>query len=317
VEVPDPVPGQILVRNTWMSIDAAMRIRMSEGGSYLPPYEVGSPLDGGAVGEVVESRAAGFAPGDAVWHMVGWRDYALLPIDDTTFPAAYAPTTVAVDETTLPQAYLGPLSLVGLTAYAGLLDVAQLHAGDVVWVSGAAGSVGGLAVQIAKLRGHTVIGSAGSPEKVAYVLDELGADAAFNYRDGDVVELVRDAAPDGIDVYFDNVGGDHLEAALEALRPGGRVALCGAISIYNETGEATPGPRNLFHAVSKGLNLRGFLAGEFVGRLEEFRTVMRGWLAEGRVHYPESIFEGLEQGPAALMALLRGDNVGKVLVRIA
>jgi NADPH-dependent curcumin reductase CurA len=192
--------------------------------------------------------------------------------------------------------------------------VAELRDGDVVFVSAAAGAVGNLAVQIAKLRGHDVIGSAGSSAKVGFLREQLGCDHAFCYRDGDITELLRAAAPDGIDVYFDNVGGDHLEAALDALRPRGRVALCGAISDYNRA-EAV-GPRNLFNAVAKGLTLRGFLARMYADQMEPFRQEMRSWLKAGRIVYPETVFEGLQQAPRALAAQLAGENVGKVLVRL-
>jgi hypothetical protein len=313
VEVPSPGEHELLVRNTWMSLDPSMRIRMHEGATqYLPSFEVGKALEGWAVGEVVESRADGFSPGDSVLHPFGWRDYALLTASGD---GRSGPERIEVDETTPDRAYLGPLSWVGLTSYVGLFDVGELREGDVVFVSGAAGAVGSLAVQIAKLRGHTVIGSAGSAEKVAFVRDELGADAAFCYRDGDVSDLLRAAAPEGIDVYFDNVGGDHLQAALDVLRPRGRVALCGAISTYNAT-EPVPGPSNLFNAVAKGLTLRGFLARMYAHRMPDFRSEMRRWLVEGRIVYPETIFEGLEQAPRGLKALLAGENVGKVLVRL-
>jgi NADPH-dependent curcumin reductase CurA len=314
VEVPIPTPaaGELLVRNSWMSIDPSTRIRMDAGDSaYLPPFELDAPLESWAVGEVVESRAPGFAPGDSILHPLGWREYAMLRTDG---PGRTAPTRIEVDEQTPARAYLGPLSWVGLTSYVGLLNVAELRAGDVVFVSAAAGAVGNLAVQIARLRGHTVIGSAGSAEKVRFLREQLGCEPAFCYRDGDVAELLRAAAPDGIDVYFDNVGGDHLEAALEALRPCGRVALCGAISDYNR---AEPvGPRNLFNAVAKGLTLRGFLARMYADQMDSFRRDMRRWLADGQIVYPETVFDGLEQAPRALMAQLTGENVGKVLVRL-
>jgi hypothetical protein len=277
----------------------------------MAPFELGRALESWAVGEVVASRAERFEPGDAVLHPLGWREYALLRAPG---PGRTAPTPIEVDELTPDRAYLGPLSWVGLTSYVGLLAVAELRAGDTVFVSAAAGAVGGLAVQIAKLRGHVVIGSAGSPAKVSYIRDDLGADAAFCYRDGDVRELLRTAAPDGIDVYFDNVGGDHLEAALDSLRPRGRVALCGAISDYNRA-EAI-GPRNLFSAVAKGLTLRGFLSPMYRDWMEAFRSEMRQWLREGRIVYPETVFDGLEEAPRALMAQLAGENIGKVLVRL-
>jgi NADPH-dependent curcumin reductase CurA len=313
VPIPSPAEGELLVRNTWMSLDPSMRIRMDEGDSkYMPAFRLGRALEGWAVGEVVESRAEGFRPGDSVMHPLGWREYALLR---TNGPGRTAPTAIEVDESTPARLYLGPLSWVGLTSYVGLLDVAELRDGDVVFVSAAAGAVGNLAVQIAKLRGHTVIGSAGSAAKVTFLREQLGCDAAFCYRDGDVLELLRAAAPDGIDVYFDNVAGEHLQAALEVLRPHGRVALCGAISGYDDSGPA-PGPSNLFNAVAKGLTLRGFLALMYADRLPEFRRQMRAWIAQGAITYPEMVFDGIEQAPSALLALLAGENVGKVLVRL-
>ncbi|MEA2466670.1 MAG: hypothetical protein QOJ57_796, partial [Thermoleophilaceae bacterium] len=226
-DVPDPAEGEVLIRNTWMSVDPYMRGRMNDAKSYVPPFQLDAPLDGGAVGEVVASEDPSLAPGDTVLHAMGWRDYAVAP--------ANAVRKVDTDLAP-PQAYLGVLGMTGLTAYAGLIEVAGLREGDTVFVSGAAGAVGGMAGQIAKQRGHHVIGSAGSPEKVAYATGELGFDAAFDYHDGAVADLLSDAAPDGIDVYFDNVGGDHLVAALDAMRIGGRVALCGMISQFDTTG---------------------------------------------------------------------------------
>jgi NADPH-dependent curcumin reductase CurA len=204
----------------------------------------------------------------------------------------------------------------GLTAYVGLVDGAQLREGDVVWVSAAAGAVGSLAAQIAKLRGHYVIGSAGSPAKVRHLLDELGLDAAFDYHDGPVEELLREAAPDGIDVYFDGVGGDHLRAALAVMRPWGRIALCGAISEY-ESAEPQPGPDNLFQAVANNLTLRGFRASAYLHRFPEARRELGAYLAEGRLSYRETIVDGLEHAPDALIRMLNGDTTGKTLVRIA
>src|SRR3954452_11919504 len=206
----EPGAGEVLVRNLWMSVDPYMRGRMNDVKSYVPPFQIDAPLDGGAVGEVVATGAEvdGLASGDTVLHGLGWREYALVPGKQ----ARKVDTEIAP-----PQAYLGVLGMPGLTAYAGLIEVAGLREDDIVFVSGAAGAVGGLAGQIAKLRDHRVIGSAGSLEKVEYVTGELGFDAAFNYRDGPVAELLAEATPDGFDVYFDNVGGDHLEAAIGAL----------------------------------------------------------------------------------------------------
>ena len=203
-----------------------------------------------------------------------------------------------------------------MTAYVGLLHVAGLHDGDVVWVSAAAGAVGSIAAQIAKLRGHTVIGSAGSAAKVAYLRDELQLDAAFNHRDAPVADLLRAAVPDGIDVYFDNVGGDHLEAAIGAMRRGGRAALCGAVSEYGADA-SRPGPANLFRAVTHELTLRGFRGSAHVHRLGEVQRDLAGWIAEGRLRYRETVFDGLERAPEALALMLAGRTTGKTLVRIA
>jgi hypothetical protein len=307
VEVPDPGPGEVLVRNHWMSVDPYMRGRMNETKSYVPPFQLDEPLAGGAVGEVTESGAEDVPVGTTVLHQYGWRELALVP----------AAAVVPVDPDLAPeQAYLGVLGMPGLTAYVGLLEIAGLRDRDVVFVSGAAGAVGSVAGQIAKLRGHTVIGSAGSPEKVAYLREELGFDAAFDYHAGEVHALLREAAPGGIDVYFDNVGGDHLEAAIGALRNFGRVAMCGAISVYNAT-EPPPGPRNLFQAVGKRLTLRGFIVSDHLDRMPEFAREVGGWLREGLLSYRETVVEGLEHAPEALIGLLRGENTGKMLVKLA
>lgn len=305
-DVPPVGDGEVLIRNTWMSVDPYMRGRMNDAKSYVPPFELGAPLDGGAVGEVVESSSDAVAPGDTVLHGLGWREYAVSSADRVRkVDTSLAP----------PQAYLGVLGMPGLTAYAGLVDVAGLCEGDVVFVSGAAGAVGGLAGQIAKLRGHHVIGSAGSAEKVAYVTGELGFDAAFDYNDGDVADLLSGAAPDGIDVYFDNVGGAHLEAAIGALNRHGRVALCGAISNYNATSPPT-GPRNLHLAVGKRLTLRGFIVRDHGHLMPDFTREVGTWLSEGRISYRETVVEGIENAPAAFIGLLRGENTGKMLVKL-
>ena len=313
-----PDPGEVLVRNTWTSVDPGLRVRLraSAPKGYFDGFQVDAPMDGIlTVGEVVESRAEGFAAGDHVWHAAGWRDYATVRAGA---PALGGLGTLAkIDaQAAPPQAYLGPLGGIGLTAYVGLLHVAGLHDGDVVWVSAAAGAVGSLAAQIAKLRGHTVIGSAGSAAKVAYLRDELQLDAAFNHRDAPVADLLRAAGPDGIDVYFDNVGGDHLEAAIGAMRRGGRAALCGAVSEYGADA-SRPGPSNLFRAVTHELTLRGFRGSAHVHRLGEVQRDLAGWIAEGRLRYRETVFDGLERAPEALAHMLAGRTTGKTLVRIA
>jgi NADPH-dependent curcumin reductase CurA len=308
VEVADPADGELIVRNTFMSVDPYMRGRMSDAKSYAAPYELGQVMYGGAVGEVVASRAEGFEEGDTVVHQLGWREYA-------TVAAKHARP---VDASAIsPSAYLGVLGMTGLTAYVGLLDIAALREGDVVFVSGAAGAVGSVAGQIAKLKGHTVIGSAGSAEKVAHLTGELGFDAAFNYRDGPVAKQLRDAAPDGIDVYFDNVGGEHLEAAIGALRTYGRVAMCGAISVYNAT-EPTPGPRNMSLAVGKRLTLRGYIILDHEDRFGAFAREVGAWVEAGDLKFRETIVDGgIEAAPQAFIDLLRGANVGKMVVRLA
>jgi hypothetical protein len=306
VDVPDPGPGELLVRNEWISVDPYMRGRMNDIPSYVPPFQIDAPLEGGAVGEVVASGSEQIAPGQWVLHMLGWREYALVKADQVQ----------PVDTGLAPaSAYLYVLGMPGLTAYAGLLDVAGLQDGDAVFVSAAAGAVGSMVGQIAKLKGSWVLGSAGSEEKIAYLVNDLGFDAAFNYRDGPVHELLSKAAPDGIDVYFDNVGGEHLEAAISALRMHGRVAMCGAISLYNAT-EAPSGPRNLPIAIGKRLTLRGFIVTDHFGRMGEFVQEVGGWLREGRLHYRETVLEGVEQAPEALIGLLRGENLGKMLVHL-
>jgi NADPH-dependent curcumin reductase CurA len=317
VEVPDPGPGEVLVRNTWTSVDPALRIRLREKApeGYFPAFPLGRALHGIiTIGEVVASGAEGFEPGDTVWHAAGWRDYAIVEAGKEELRGV---ATLTKLDTAIapPQAYLGPLGANGLTAYAGLVYVGELRAGDVVWVSAAAGSTGSLAAQIAKNRGHRVIGSAGSAEKVRYLLDELGLDAAFNYKDGAVTELLREAEPDGIDLYFDNVGGDHLEAALMMLRRHGRAALCGSISEYDAE-EPQPGPSNLFLATAKDLTLRGFRGSSHVAHLFEVQRELAGWLQAGRLKFQETIVEGLENAPEALARVLRGDTLGKTVVKI-
>jgi NADPH-dependent curcumin reductase CurA len=315
--VREPERGEVLVRNTWTSVDAGLRLRLAQTGppGYFSAFPLDAPLDGiMTVGEVVASRAEGFAAGDSVWHAAGWRDHAVVRAGEPALGGLGTLTRLDVERTPARR-YLGPLGGMGLTAYAGLLEAAALRPGDTVWVSAAAGAVGSLAAQIAKLRGHTVIGSAGSDEKVAFLLDELGLDAAFNYRSGDVTELLGAAAPGGIDVYFDNVGGEHLEAALASLRPGGRVALCGAISDY-ERGEPPRGPRNLFLATAKQITLRGFRGSAHVHRMADMQRDLGAWLGAGRLHCPESVVDGLERAPEALVRMLAGATVGKTLVRI-
>jgi NADPH-dependent curcumin reductase CurA len=317
VDVPEPRDGEVLVRNEWTSIDAALRLRLRERApaGYFASFPLDAAMDGIAtVGTVVESRADGFVPGDWVAHASGWREYAVVESGREALGGVGTLRRVDVDAAS-PKAYLGVLGGSGLTAYAGLIHVAGLRDGDVVWVSAAAGSVGLIVAQLAKLRGNHVVASAGSADKIAYLCDELGVDAAFDYKQGPLPELLAEAAPDGIDVYFDNVGGDHLAAALTALRPWGRVAMCGSISEYDASAPV-PGPDNLFLAVAKNLTVRGFRGSSYVDRRDEMESVLAPLLRDGRLAYPETVVEGLENAPAALARLLRGDTFGKTVVRI-
>ena len=307
VDLPDPGPGEVLVRNTFMSVDPYMRGRMNSGPSYAPPYEVGEVMYGGALGEVVVSNSPDLAAGQTVRHNSGWREHvvapakAFQPVDPTAAPS--------------PSAYLGVLGMPGLTAYVGLLDIAAFQPGDAVFVSGAAGAVGSVVGQLAKLRGASlVVGSAGSAAKVARLL-ELGFDAAFNYKDGPVARQLADATPDGIDVYFDNVGGDHLEAAIGQLKPFGRAALCGAISQYNASAPV-PGPSNLSMAVGKRLTLRGYIVSDHYDRNAAFLAEVAPAVQAGRIAIDETIVDGLENATGAFLGLLRGDNLGKMVVRL-
>ncbi|MFJ2861434.1 NADP-dependent oxidoreductase [Kitasatospora sp. NPDC087314] len=309
VEAPvrTPGPGEILVRNAYLSVDPYMRGRMNDVRSYVPPFKLGEAMDGGAVGYVVASEAEGFAPGDAVLHGLGWREYATLD----------ARRAVKVDPAAAPlSAYLGVLGMTGLTAYAGLLAVGGLKEGDKVFVSGAAGAVGGMVGQIAKLKGASlVVGSAGSAEKVAKLVDDYGYDAAFDYKDGPVAEQLAQAAPDGIDLYFDNVGGDHLEAAIGALTVHGRAVLCGAIAQYNET-TAPAAPRNLALAIGKRLRLEGMLVGDHAALQPQFVAEVSGWLKSGELRSEETVVDGFERTADAFLDLLRGVNTGKMVVRL-
>jgi len=299
--------GQIRVRNEVMSVDPYMRGRMSDAKSYAAPYALGEAMHGGAVGEVVESRAEGVQVGDHVLHGLGWREEAVLD----------AASARVVDTAVAPaSAYLGVLGMTGLTAYAGLTRIAGLTEGDIVFVSGAAGAVGSAVGQIAKALGASrVIGSAGSQEKVDHLLGDLGFDAAFSYRDGRVSDLLRAAAPDGIDVYFDNVGGDHLEAAVGSLRLGGRIAICGAISVYNNT-EAAPGPRNLARLIQTRGRIQGFLVGDHYDLAGEYARKAAGWIADGSLTSRETFVDGIDHAVEGFLGVLRGDNVGKMLVHL-
>lgn len=306
-QLPELADGQLLVRNRYFSVDPYMRGRMSAAKSYAEPFELDKPMQGGAVGEVIASKSEDFAVGDQVLHFLGWREYAVVK----------AKSAVKVDPEAAPlSTYLGVLGMPGLTAYAGLLRVAEFKEGDTVFVSGAAGAVGGQVGQIAKLKGASrVIGSAGSDDKVKLLVEEYGFDAAFNYKNGPVKDQLKQAAPDGIDVYFDNVGGDHLEAAVAAMNLHGRIAICGMISQYNAT-EPTPAPRNLAQIIAKRFRMEGFLVGDHYDLQPQFVEEVSAWIRSGELKYRETFVEGIDNGVEAFLGLLRGENTGKMVVSL-
>ena len=304
VDLPPLADGEARVENMWLSVDPYMRGRMNDVKSYVPPFEVGAPLQGGAVGKVVESRSPDLKVGDTVFHMMGWREQA-------SGPAASfnkVPAMGVADEQ-----WLGNLGLTGATAYFGLLRVAEAKEGDIVFVSAAAGAVGSAVVQIAKASGMTVIGSAGGEEKCAWVR-ELGADAAIDYKAGPVVKSLMEAAPKGIDVYFDNVGGDHLDAAFAAARNNARFAICGMIEGYN----AGPPPsfRYIMRVIAARIRMQGFIYTDYMAEMDQFYRDMGGWIASGRVKSRETVREGIEAAPRAFLDLFSGGNMGKMLVRL-
>jgi NADPH-dependent curcumin reductase CurA len=304
----DPADGQLLVRTLWMSVDPYMRGRMTDRPSYIAPFQVSQPLEGAAVGIIEQSRDARFKPGDLVTHFSGWRDYAVI---DTAIARRIEPSSIPL------ETWLGPLGVPGETAHAGLLHFARLKAGETVFVSAAAGAVGSMAVQIAKLKGARVIASVGSEEKARWVKDELGADAVINYKTaGNLTKALAAAAPEGIDVYFDNVGGSHLEAAIDVARLYARLIICGMIAQYNDE-TPPPGPRNLAMFIIKRLTMQGFIILDHADLQPSFIREMSGWIAEGRIKSRDTVVEGLENAPKAFLGLFSGENIGKMLVKIA
>ncbi|MGW8190455.1 NADP-dependent oxidoreductase [Sphingomonas hankookensis] len=297
--------GEVRIANRWLSVDPYMRGRMNDVKSYVPPFQLDAPMDGGAVGEVIESKAADLPVGTRVQHMAGWRDEAIVPAKGVN----------KLPDVDLPeQAFLGALGLTGMTAWFGLLAVAEAKAGDTVFVSAAAGAVGSVVVQIAKAKGMTVIGSAGSAEKVEWVRS-LGADHVIDYK-GDVplVKALGAAAPDGIDVYFDNVGGDHLDAALAHANQGARFAICGMIDGYNASQPTSL--RYLMRVIAARIRIHGFIVSDFMGRIAEFQQGMGEIVAGGNFQREETVVEGLENMPDAFLGLFSGQNKGKMLVKL-
>ena len=307
VDLPAPGAGEVQVRNHWMTVDPYMRGRMNDVKSYSPPFALGEAMQGGAVGEVIASNDPSLAVGDLVQSMYGWRE------------AFNAPASAVQKLETFglpPQAFLGVAGMPGMTAWVGLLKIAAMKDGDVVFVSGAAGAVGQIVVQIAKIKGNTVIGSCGGADKVAY-LKSIGCDEVIDYKaEPDLTAALNRVAPKGIDVYFENVGGEHMDAAIAAARPFARFALCGMISQYNSTGEMY-GVKNLIQAVGKSIRLEGFIVSNSFQHLPEFLKDMSGWIAGGQIQWKETIDEGIENAPGAFLKLFKGENTGKMLVKLS
>ena len=296
--------GEVRVRNSWLSVDPYMRGRMNDVKSYTPPFALGEPMSGGAVGTVVESRSPHFKEGETVFHMAGWREEAVAPAE--TFNKV---PPLPVED----HQWLGNLGLTGGTAYFGLLRVAQAKEGDIVFVSAAAGAVGSAVVQIAKAKGMTVIGSAGGADKCAWVR-ELGADAAIDYKAGPVLKQLMDAAPQGIDVYFDNVGGEHLDAAFATARQNARFAICGMIEDYNSGSNYAY--RYIMRVIAARIMMKGFIYLDYLTQMGDFYRDMGGWIAGGQVTSRETVRDGIEAAPQAFLDLFSGANTGKMLVRL-
>lgn len=304
--------GEVLFRTVWMSVDPYMRGRMRpDVKSYIPPFSLDAPLDGGAVGEVIESKHAKFRPGDyVVGFQGGWKTHAAIPGDGLT----------KVDPKLAPlSAYLGVLGMPGLTAWAGLNQILKPKEGETLFVSGAAGAVGSLVCQLGKLKGMRVVGSAGSKEKCDWLVREGGCDVALNYKDyptaGALTKALAAAAPKGVDCYFENVGGAHLEAALNCIGFGGRIALCGMIEMYNNA-EPAPGPSNLMNMIGRGVMAQGFIVSNYMYLAPQFAAEVAPLLATGKVTFRESVYEGLGKAPEAFLGLFKGENFGKAVVRV-
>ena len=305
VSVPEPAEGEFLVHNLYLSLDPAMRGWISDARSYMPPVAIGEVMRGGCAAEVLDSRHPAFFPGELVFGMFGWQDYA---VSDGT-------GVLRVPENVGPTLALGALGWTSLTAYFGLTEIGKPRPGETVVVSGAAGATGSVVGQLAGLRGARVIGIAGGPEKCDWVTRELGFDAAIDYRSEDVRARLKELCPDGIDVYWDNVGGEILEAALGRLAVHARIVYCGAISSYNAS-SPPPGPGNYMQLLIRRARLEGFLVFDYVDRIDEALAELVPLVRSGQLRYREDIREGLDSAPAALGDLFTGANDGKLIVRV-
>ena len=308
VDLPDPGAGEIQVKNAWLSVDPYMRGRMIGVKTYVDPFTLGGPMEGGAVGQVVKSNAEGFAEGDWVMSMNGWRE-------GWTAPAA---GITKIDANLLPaETYLGIAGMPGMTAYVGLTKMIGLKAGKTLWMSAGAGAVGTAGIQFAKAMGANVIATAGGPEKTAFCT-EIGADAVIDYKAVDnLAGAVKAAAKPfgGLDAYYDNVGGGHFEAALDAIKPFGRFAVCGMIARYNDD-TPMPGPANLTQIVAKKLTIRGFIVSDHYDVYKAFVSDLSEWMMAGKVKARDTVFEGIEKTPDAFAGLFTGQNIGKMLVKV-
>ncbi|PSV41957.1 NADP-dependent oxidoreductase [Photobacterium indicum] len=304
--LPEIQDGEVLVKNLWMSVDPYMRGRMMDRASYIAPFQIGEALEGGAIGEVLESKNSEFPVGTKVNSMQGWRSHYISNGNGLT----------ALPVTPLPdQSFLGIMGMPGMTAWTGLFRIAKLKPTDTVFISAASGAVGSVACQIAKMHGCTVVGSTSSDDKVA-LLKSLGVDVVINYKkESNLIEALAKAAPQGIDVYFENVGGEHLEAALANMNDYGRIAVCGMISQYNAT-EPQPGPTNLAMLIIKKLKVEGFIVFDHWAHYGEFAQQMGQWISEGKIKWEETVYEGLAEAPNAFIGLFEGKNKGKMLVKL-
>jgi NADPH-dependent curcumin reductase CurA len=306
--VPEPADGEALVRTLYLSLDPAIRVWMNGVDTYVPGIQIGDVMRAGGLGEVVESRNPDYHEGDLVFGMMQWSDYCI---------AGAGPEGMMTVPWQDPiTAFLSVYGVTGLTAYFGLLDVGQAKEGETVVVSGAAGAVGSVAGQIAKIIGCRVVGIAGGPEKCAWITEELGFDAWIDYKAEDVGARLRETCPDGIDVFFDNVGGDILDAALAQIALHARVVLCGAISQY-DTAELAPGPRNILNLIPQRGRMEGFILLDYRDRFLDAILQLGQWVQEGRIRYAEDIVDGLENAPAAFRKLFSGQNTGKLIIKVA
>ena len=304
--IPEPGPGEVLVRNIYMSVDPYMRGRMNDRRSYAKPWEVGQPADGRAVGEVVKSNDPRFKPGTLVSSMLGWREYFVSPGEGLT----------PLDRSLPLASYLGVLGVPGFTGWYGLTEIGQPKPGETLVVSGAAGATGSLVVQLGKLLGCRVVGTAGTDDKCKWLTGELGADAAINYRRApDLFEALRDACPKGVDIYFENVGGPMLDAVLRLVNPFARIPLCGMISQYNlETPE--PGPRHMMNLVGNRVRMQGFIISDHFDRYPAVLAEVGSAVKAGRIKHEVTVVEGIDNAVRAFLGLFSGDNLGKMVVKL-